>query len=68
MIVYSVSYKQGRSEALKHEWFATEREADEWVHSPEVMKKCRAAYGPNKHVIEGKHGLLSFLRAYRAEG
>jgi hypothetical protein len=65
VIVYSVEYKQGSSDAPKREWFETERQADEWIHSTPTMKACRSVYGPNKHVIEGKAGLLSFLRTYR---
>lgn len=65
MIVYSVEYKKGRSNDELREWFATERQADEWMHSTPTMKTCRDVYGPNKHVIEGKTGLLSFLQTYR---
>ena len=67
MIVYSVEYKRGRSSVAMRAWFESERQADEWVHSTEAMKTCRAVYGPNKHVIEGKRGLLSFLRTYSKE-
>jgi hypothetical protein len=64
MIVYSVEYQEGRSKVLKRQWFGTEREADDWVHDPKRWKTCRNMYGPNKHVIDGKRGLLSFLRTY----
>lgn len=66
MIVYSVEYKEGRSNVERRQWFETERQADEWMHSDKTMKACRSVYGPNKHRIEGKHGLLSFLRTYRS--
>ena len=65
MIVYSVEYKKGRSNDERREWFSTERQADEWIHSAPTMKTCRVVHGPNKHVIEDKAGLLSFLRTYR---
>lgn len=65
MVVWSVEYKQGRSDAVKREWFATEAQADFWVHSDGTAKTCREVYGPYKHVIEGKRGLLSFLRTYK---
>lgn len=64
MIVYSVEWKD-RRQNTRHTWFATEREADEWVHS-EASVLCRSKLGPNKHVIEGKRGLLSFLKTYRS--
>lgn len=65
MIVYSAEYEEGRSLVKRYEWFDTERAADEWVHLKETMRKRRNVVGPNKHVIEGKAGLLSFLRTYR---
>ena len=65
MVVYSVEYEEGRSLVKRREWFETERGADAWVHSTETMRKRRSVIGPNKHVIEGKAGLLSFLRMYR---
>jgi hypothetical protein len=64
MIVWSVEYKRGRSEAVHREWFASEQLADRWMHSPLVMKEYRGVLGPNKHYIEGKGGLLSFLQTY----
>ena len=63
MIVYSVEWKD-RRQVERRTWFSTEREADEWMHS-EDAGPCRNKIGPNKHVIEGKAGLLSFLRTYR---
>lgn len=65
MIVYSVEYEIGRSHDRKRAWFETERAADDWMHSTETMRQRRNVIGPNKHVIEGKRGLLSFLRTYR---
>jgi len=41
MIVYSVEYKEGRSNAERRQWFETERQADEWMHSAKTMKTCR---------------------------
>ena len=65
MIVYSVEYKTGRSNDERREWFETERQADDWIYSKPTMKDCRDVFGPNKHRIEGRRGLLSFLRTYR---
>jgi hypothetical protein len=65
MIVYSVEYRQGRSEIVKREWFETERQANVWVHSDDTMRGRRSVIGPKKHVIEGRSGLVSFLRTYR---
>jgi hypothetical protein len=65
MIVWSVEYKRGRSESVHRKWFMTEKSADTWMHSAHVMKSCRDVYGPNKHRIEGKGGLVSFLQMYK---
>ena len=63
MIVYSVEWKD-RRQVRRRAWFATARAADDWMHSDSVVA-CRNKIGPNKHVIEGKGGLLSFLQTYR---
>ena len=63
MIVYSVEWQDRRQ--VKHRtWFASEREAETWMFS-EDAQMCRVKIGPSQHRIEGKAGLLSFLRTYR---
>lgn len=63
MVLWSITFCEGRSNAEVRRWYATEREADEALHSDPVMRMRRQG-GPHKHVIGGKIGLLSFLNAY----
>ena len=65
MIVYSVEYQEGRSTSSLRKWFGSEKLADDWMHARETMRKRRVVSGPDKHVIEGKAGLLSFLQTYK---
>ena len=68
MIVYSVEYRHGRRGVggnVHRKWFATYQKAETWIDAAHVKSTTRDQIGPNKHVIEGKAGLLSFLQTYK---
>lgn len=62
MVVYSVTWVEFESPNDKRKWFASERDATKWMGRKHKWK--HGVMGPHRHVIEGKVGLMNFIKTH----